>query len=64
MNASKMLKADDTDPAQINVSENSYMIGNASISYVDDSTQATLLKISDTTVTATNSYELFYNTLI
>jgi len=64
MNASKMLKATDTDPAQINIADNSYMLGNATINYVDDSIQATLLKISDTNVTATNTYELFYNTLI
>lgn len=64
LNASKMLKADDTDPTQINVSNNSYMLGNATINYVDDSIQSTLLKISDTTITATNTYELFYNTLI
>jgi hypothetical protein len=64
MNASKMLKATDTDPSQINVSSNSYMLGNATINYVDDSISATLLKISDTNISATNTYELFYNTLI
>jgi hypothetical protein len=64
VNASKMLKATDTDPSQINVSSNSYMLGNSTINYVNNNISSTLLKISDTTKTATNKYELFYNTLI
>lgn len=64
INASKMFKATDTDPSQINVASNSYMLGNATINYVENSVQATLLKTSDTAIAATNTYELFYNTLI
>lgn len=64
INGAKMFKATDTDPSQINISENSYMLGNSTIDYATDSTQATLLQISDTNITATNTYELFYNTLI
>jgi len=36
LNASKLLKATDTDPSQINVANNSYMLGNATISYPND----------------------------
>lgn len=64
INAAKMFKATDIDPSQINISENSYMLGNSTIDYATDITQATLLQISDTNITATNTYELFYNTLI
>jgi hypothetical protein len=64
LNASKLFKATDTDPSQINVASNSYMLGNATISYPNDETQATLLQISNTNITATNGYEISYNTLI
>ena len=64
LNASKLFKATDTDPSQINVSNNSYMLGNAIISYPNDETQVTLLQISNTNITATNGYEISYNTLI
>ena len=64
LNASKLIKATDTDPSQINVSNNSYMLGNATISYPNDQTQATLLQISNTNIEATNGYEISYNTLI
>jgi hypothetical protein len=64
LNASKLLKATDTDPSQINVSNNSYMLGNATISYPNDQTQATLLQISNTDIETTNGYEITYNTLI
>lgn len=60
INASKMFKATDTDPSQINVSDNSYMIGNATIDYANDATQATLLQISNTTITATNDFQIVY----
>jgi hypothetical protein len=64
LNASKLLKATDTDPSQINVANNSYMLGNATISYPNDQTQATLLQISNTDIEATNGYEISYNILI
>ena len=64
LNASKLFKATDTDPSQINVASNSYMLGNSTISYPNDETQATLLQISNTNITATNGYEISYNTLI
>lgn len=61
MNGAKMIKATDTDPSSINVSSNSYMLGNATIDYLQDSTQCTLLQISDTDITATTKYEVAYN---
>jgi hypothetical protein len=64
LNASKLLKATDTDPSQINVANNSYMLGNATISYPNDQTQATLLQISNIDIEATNGYEISYNILI
>jgi hypothetical protein len=64
LNASKLFKATDTDPSQINVANNSYMLGNSTISYPNDETQATLLQISNTNITATKGYEISYNTLI
>lgn len=56
LNASKMIKSYDTDPAQINVSNNSYMLGNSSIDYVGNSMSGTLLEISNTDITATINY--------
>jgi hypothetical protein len=53
LNASKMIKSYDTDPAQINVQNNSYMLGNSSIDYVDNSMSGTLLEISNTDINAT-----------
>jgi hypothetical protein len=61
INAAKNLKSTDTDPAQINIADNTYMLGNATIDYPNDSTQVTLLQISNTTITATNNYEISYN---
>jgi hypothetical protein len=61
LNGSKLFKATDTDPAIVNVQSYSYMLGNATIDYVEDTTQATLLQISDTTITATTAYEVAYN---
>lgn len=60
LNASKMLKATDTDPAQINVSSNSYMLGNSTINYATDTTSATLLEISNTDITATINYIQYF----
>lgn len=64
LNGAKQIKATDTDPAQINIANNSYMLGNTTINYGTDETQSTLLQISDIDIACTNSYELFYNTLI
>lgn len=61
LNASKVLKADDTDPAQINVSNNYYMLGNSTINYVTDETSATLLQINGEDISATLNYTLSYN---
>jgi hypothetical protein len=60
LNASKMLKATDTDPAQINVSTNSYMLGNSSINYVRDTTSGTLLEISNDDISATINYIQYF----
>jgi hypothetical protein len=64
LNASKLFKATDTDPSSINVASNSYMLGNATIDYVADTTQSTLLQISNTDITCTNSYVISYNTIV
>ena len=53
MNASKLIFADDTDPASINISEKSYMLGNATITYPSNSINATLLQISNTEIECT-----------
>lgn len=60
LNASKMLKSTDTDPAQINVSNNSYMLGNSSINYATDTTNGTLLEISNVDLSATINYILYF----
>jgi hypothetical protein len=60
LNASKMIKSADTDPAQINVANNSYMLGNSSINYVGNSMNGTLLEISNTDVTATINYIQYF----
>lgn len=60
INASKMLKATDTDPSQINVSTNSYMLGNSSINYVTDATSGTLLEISNDDIAATINYIQYF----
>jgi hypothetical protein len=62
LNASKLFKADDTDPAQINVNANSYMLGNSTISYPNDETKVTLLQISNTPISATFGHTFTYNT--
>ena len=61
VNASKMFKFTDTDPAQINIANNSYMLGNSTIDYYKDEISLTLLQISDTTITATNNYQVILN---
>ena len=60
LNASKMLKSTDTDPAQINVSNNSYMLGNSSINYATDTTNGTLLEISNVDLSATINYIQYF----
>ena len=43
---------DDTDPAQINVSDYQYILGNSSINYARNEVSGTLLKVSDENVDA------------
>ena len=64
LNASKLLKSTDNDPVQVNISNNSYMLGNATINYTKDETQASLLQISNIDITNTSNYLITYNTLI
>jgi len=61
LNASKVIKADDTDPNQINVSNNFYMLGNSTINYTNDETSCTLLQINGQDISATLKYTLTYN---
>ena len=53
LNASKLIFATDTDPASINVSSKSYMLGNATIDLPNDQTNVTLLQISNTEIACT-----------
>ena len=53
LNASKLIFATDTDPASINVSGKSYMLGNATIDLPNDQTNVTLLQISNTEIACT-----------
>jgi hypothetical protein len=64
LNASKLFKATDTDPSSINIASNSYMLGNSTTSYAENTTNATLLQISNTTISATIGYETSFNDLI
>jgi hypothetical protein len=64
LDGSKLFKATDTDPAQINVSENSYMLGNSTINYTTDESHATLIQISNELVEATIGKTYIYNTII
>ena len=64
LNASKLFKATDTDPSSINIASNSYMLGNSTTNYAENRTNATLLQISNTTISATIGYETFFNDLI
>jgi len=61
LNASKVMKATDTDPAQINVSNNYYMLGNSTINYITDETTCTLLQINGEDIEGTVEYTLTYN---
>ena len=61
INAAKMFKFTDTDPSQINISDKSYMLGNSTIDYYRDEIRLTLLQISDTTIEATNNYQVILN---
>lgn len=51
--AGKILKADDTDPSQINVSSKFYMTGNMTMNIVTGDIQATLLDISNNVLSST-----------
>lgn len=62
LDASKLIFATDTDPSQINISNNSYMLGNCTIDYANDETQATLLQISNTDIVSTKDTKYFYQT--
>jgi hypothetical protein len=53
LNAAKLIFATDTDPASINVSSKSYMLGNATIDLPNDQTNVTLLQISNTEIACT-----------
>ena len=53
LNAAKLIFATDTDPASINVSGKSYMLGNATIDLPSDQTNLTLLQISNTEIVCT-----------
>ena len=59
-NASKLIKATDTDPSCINIANKSYMLGNATISYVDNAINSTLLQISNTDISATLTNDYYY----
>lgn len=61
LNASKVIKADDIDPEQINVSNNYYMLGNTTINYVADETSCTLLQINGQDIDGTVEFTLTYN---
>jgi hypothetical protein len=61
INAAKSFTATDTDPSQINISSNYYLLGNSTIDYVADSTSVTLLQISDTYISSTNTLNITYN---
>ena len=64
LNASKLFKATDTDPSSINIASNSYMLGNSTTNYAENRTNATLLQISNTTISATIGDETSFNDLI
>lgn len=60
VNASKLIKATDTDPSSINIANKSYMLGNATISYVNNAINSTLLQISNTDISATLTNDYYY----
>lgn len=53
LNAAKLIFATDTDPASINVSSKSFMLGNATIDLPNDQTSVTLLQISNDEIACT-----------
>lgn len=53
LNAAKLIFATDNDPASINVSSKSFMLGNATIDLPNDQTSVTLLQISNTEIECT-----------
>jgi hypothetical protein len=53
LNAAKLIFATDTDPASINVSSKSYMLGNATIDPPNDQSNVTLLQISNNEIACT-----------
>ena len=64
LNASKLIFATDTDPASINISAKSYMLGNATISYPANTASATLLQISNTEIVCTRVNKYIHQTSI
>lgn len=60
-NGSMRIKATDTDPAQISVTNKQYMIGNSTMDLFNDTIQATLLDINSENVNA-NIYEVINST--
>ena len=60
LNASKMVRSNDTDPAQISVNDKSFMLGNSTISYVGNQMNGTLLEISNTDIPATVNYIQYF----
>ena len=61
INGAKLFSATDTDPSQININSNSYMLGDATISYTNDEIKATLLQISNVDISATFGHLFTYN---
>jgi hypothetical protein len=53
LNAAKLIFATDTDPASINVSSKSFMLGNATIDLPNDQSNVTLLQISNNEIACT-----------
>lgn len=60
LNASKLLKATDTDPSPINISGESYMLGNSTTNYAENTTNATMLQISNTEIVSTLTNNYYY----
>jgi hypothetical protein len=60
LNASKLFKATDTDPSPINISGESYMLGNSTTNYAENTTNATLLQISNTDIVCSFTNDYYY----
>ena len=60
LNASKLFKATDTDPSPINIASNSYMLGNSTTNYAENTTNATLLQISNTDIVCSFTNDYYY----